>query len=234
MREPRSASISPPSMPCSPDLRRPSKKPDDPAAPAASGPPRRIHWSTISTGTRTPGSKSGAASCDRGQDLPAVLQGDPCPRCLARAVRPSACALARPAACRIDPARGRHHHWRASCCHQSRPQNHSVDGGVIATARRGCSPSPTASPQPRKIGLKEHGRLTLAKTMMDRKLEGRRTSSKLPELVELVMAKPLVSAGMVAKTLEITPQAARRIVSELGFEGDDGEGKVRAWGIFES
>lgn len=51
--------------------------------------------------------------------------------------------------------------------------------------------------------MKEHDRLTLAKTMMDRKLEGRRTSSRLPELVELVMAKPLVSAGMVAKTLEV-------------------------------
>lgn len=35
-----------------------------------------------------------------------------------------------------------------------------------------------------EIGLKEHDRLALAKTMMDRKLEGRRTSSKLPELVE--------------------------------------------------
>jgi hypothetical protein len=56
-----------------------------------------------------------------------------------------------------------------------------------------------------EIGIKEHDRLTLAKTMMDRKLEGRRTSSKLPELVELVMARPLVSAGMVAKTLDVTP-----------------------------
>ena len=43
-----------------------------------------------------------------------------------------------------------------------------------------------------EIGMKDHDRLTLARTMMDRKLEGRRTSSKLPELVELVMAKPLV------------------------------------------
>jgi hypothetical protein len=52
-----------------------------------------------------------------------------------------------------------------------------------------------------EIGLKEHDRLVLARTLFERKLEGRRTSSKLPELVELVMAKPLVSAGMVAKTL---------------------------------
>ncbi|OAP48910.1 RHE_PE00001 family protein [Sinorhizobium americanum] len=82
-----------------------------------------------------------------------------------------------------------------------------------------------------EIGLKEHDRLTLAKAMMDRKLEGRRTSSKLPELVELVMAKPLVSANMVAKTLEVTPQAARRIVSELGLREMTGRGRFRAWGV---
>ena len=82
-----------------------------------------------------------------------------------------------------------------------------------------------------EIGMKEHDRLTLAKTMMDRKLEGRRTSSKLPELVELVMAKPLVSAGMVAKALEVTPQAARRIVLELGLREMTGRGRFRAWGL---
>ncbi len=82
-----------------------------------------------------------------------------------------------------------------------------------------------------EIGMKEHDRVTLAKTMMDRKLEGRRTSSKLPELVELVMAKPLVSAGMVAKTLDVTPQAARRIVLELGVREMTGRGRFRAWGV---
>jgi DNA mismatch repair protein MutH len=82
-----------------------------------------------------------------------------------------------------------------------------------------------------EIGLKEHDRLTLAKTMMDRKLEGRRTSSKLPELAEFVMAKPLVSAKMVAETLEMTPQAARRIVLELGLREMTGRGRFRAWGV---
>ncbi|TAV64774.1 DUF1612 domain-containing protein [Rhizobium leguminosarum] len=82
-----------------------------------------------------------------------------------------------------------------------------------------------------EIGLKEHDRLTLAKAMFERKLEGRRASSKLPELVELVMAKPLVSAGMVAKTLCVTPQAARRIVMELGLREMTGRGRFRAWGI---
>jgi hypothetical protein len=82
-----------------------------------------------------------------------------------------------------------------------------------------------------EIGMKEHDRLALSRTLMERKLEGRRTSSKLPELVELVMARPLVSAGMVAKTLEVTPQAARRIVTELGLREMTGRGRFRAWGI---
>ncbi len=79
--------------------------------------------------------------------------------------------------------------------------------------------------------MKEHDRLVLAKTMMDRKLDGRRTSSKLPELVELVIGKPLVSAKIVANTLEVTPQAARRIVLELGLREMTGRGRFRAWGI---
>lgn len=92
----------------------------------------------------------------------------------------------------------------------------AIAHGLIATA---------------EIGLKEHDRLVLARQMMERKLAGRRTSSKLPELVELVMAKPLVSAGMVAKTLEVTPQGARRIVLELGLREMTGRGRFRAWGL---
>lgn len=82
-----------------------------------------------------------------------------------------------------------------------------------------------------ETGLKEHDRLVLARQMMMRKLEGRRTSSRLPELVEFVMARPLISAGMVAKTLEVTPQGARRIVQELGLREMTGRGRFRAWGI---
>ncbi|WP_296097939.1 RHE_PE00001 family protein [uncultured Agrobacterium sp.] len=82
-----------------------------------------------------------------------------------------------------------------------------------------------------ETGLKEHDRLVLARQMMMRKLEGRRTSSRLPELVELVMARPLISAGMVAKTLEVTPQGARRFVQELGLREMTGRGRFRAWGI---
>lgn len=79
--------------------------------------------------------------------------------------------------------------------------------------------------------MKEHDRLALVCALMEWKFDGRRTSSKLPELVELVMAKLLVSAGIVAKTLDVTPQAARRIVLELGLREMTGRGRFRAWGI---
>ncbi|MBY5868732.1 RHE_PE00001 family protein [Rhizobium leguminosarum] len=82
-----------------------------------------------------------------------------------------------------------------------------------------------------ELGLKEHDRLTLARQSMERRLIGRRQTSKLPELIDLVMARPLVSAGMVAKTIEVTPQAAVRIVGELGLREMTGRGRFRAWGV---
>ncbi|KSV80427.1 hypothetical protein N181_29320 [Sinorhizobium fredii USDA 205] len=82
-----------------------------------------------------------------------------------------------------------------------------------------------------EIGLKEHDRLALARQMMERKLAGRRTSSKLPELIDLVISRPLVSAGMIAKDLAVTPRAALRIVEELGLREMTGRGRFRAWGI---
>jgi hypothetical protein len=36
---------------------------------------------------------------------------------------------------------------------------------------------------------------------------------------------------MVAKTLEVTPQSARRIVQELGLREMTGRGRFRAWGV---
>ncbi|MFT2215502.1 RHE_PE00001 family protein [Rhizobium giardinii] len=82
-----------------------------------------------------------------------------------------------------------------------------------------------------QFGLKEHDRLTLARQLMERRLTDKRTSSKLPELIELVMTRPLVSAGMVAEALKITPRAALRIVEELGLREMTGRGRFRAWGV---
>jgi hypothetical protein len=131
------------------------------------------------------------------------------------------------------PAPGRHHHRRPSSRHQSWPKTILVDrrrhrdrdtrllaiaNGLLAAA---------------EIGSKEHDRLALARAMMERKLDGRRTSSRLPALVELVIAKPLVSK-MVAETLELTPQAARRIVLELGLREMTGRGSFRHGGFYKT
>ena len=82
-----------------------------------------------------------------------------------------------------------------------------------------------------EIGMEEHDRVSLALKMFERKLEGPRTSSKLPEFVESVIAKPVISAGNVAKTLDVTPQAARRIVLELSLREMRRRGGFRAWGV---
>ncbi|MBC2807031.1 DUF1612 and helix-turn-helix domain-containing protein [Rhizobium ruizarguesonis] len=81
------------------------------------------------------------------------------------------------------------------------------------------------------LGLKEHDRWTLARQAMERRLIGRRQTSKLPELIELVMSRPLVSASMIVKAIDITPQAAVRIVGELGLREMTGRGRFRAWGV---
>lgn len=80
-------------------------------------------------------------------------------------------------------------------------------------------------------GRAEGPRLALARQMMERKLAGRRTSSKLPALIDFVMARPLISAGIVTRTLNVTPQAARRTVGELDLCEITGRGRFRAWGV---
>lgn len=82
-----------------------------------------------------------------------------------------------------------------------------------------------------EAGLKEHDRLLLARQMMERRLAGRRQTSKLPELVEFVLSRPLVSTGMVAEALAITPRAALALVQELHLRELTGRGRFRAWGI---
>ncbi|MCC8976938.1 helix-turn-helix domain-containing protein, partial [Bradyrhizobium brasilense] len=60
---------------------------------------------------------------------------------------------------------------------------------------------------------------------------GRRSTSRLPALVDYVMSRPIVSAGMIADELGITPRAAQDLVSELGLRETTGRGRYRAWGV---
>jgi hypothetical protein len=80
-------------------------------------------------------------------------------------------------------------------------------------------------------GLKEHDRLVLAKTHMERRLKQRRASSKLPDLVALVLSRPLVSTGLIQDRLKVSKQGALNLVGELGLREMTGRGRFRAWGI---
>ncbi|WJH37923.1 RHE_PE00001 family protein (plasmid) [Aliirhizobium terrae] len=81
------------------------------------------------------------------------------------------------------------------------------------------------------IGLKEHDRLLLARQQLNHRLVGRRQSSKLPQLIDLVLSRPMVSSGMIAEALSVTPQGALKIASELNLRELTGRGRFRAWGI---
>jgi hypothetical protein len=80
-------------------------------------------------------------------------------------------------------------------------------------------------------GLKDHDRWLNQRTLLTRKLVGRRTTSRLPALLDYMLARPIASAGMIAAELKITPRAAQDLVAELGLREATGRGRYRAWGI---
>ena len=80
-------------------------------------------------------------------------------------------------------------------------------------------------------GIKDHDRWRLTREVLERKLSGRRKHSKLPTLIDLVLARPLVSAGMIAAELSVTPRAAQDLIAALGIREMTGRGRYRAWGV---
>ncbi|MCK1494419.1 DUF1612 and helix-turn-helix domain-containing protein [Bradyrhizobium sp. 180] len=82
-----------------------------------------------------------------------------------------------------------------------------------------------------ETGLKDHDRWLTARTLLARKLGGRRSTSRLPALLDYVLTRPVVSAGMIAGELKITPRAAQDLVAALGLREATGRGRYRAWGI---
>jgi hypothetical protein len=85
-----------------------------------------------------------------------------------------------------------------------------------------------------KLGMKEHDRWLLARRQLDRRLVGRRSNSSLPALADLVIARPILSAGLIARELKVTPRAAQDLVAELNLREMTGRGRYRAWGIMGS
>jgi hypothetical protein len=80
-------------------------------------------------------------------------------------------------------------------------------------------------------GMKEHDRWLLARRQLDRRLVGRRSNSSLPALADLVVARPILSAGLIARELKVTARAAQDLVAELDLREMTGRGRYRAWGI---
>ena len=80
-------------------------------------------------------------------------------------------------------------------------------------------------------GQKAHDRWLLARELLECKLAGGRKHSKLPALIDLVLARPLVSASLIAAELGITPRAAQDLVAELSLREVTGRGRYRAWAV---
>lgn len=81
------------------------------------------------------------------------------------------------------------------------------------------------------FGMKEVYRLSQARDQMERKLRGRRSSSSLPAVMDLVLTHPIVSAPMIAKAARVTTRGALNLIGELGVREMTGRGRYRAWGV---
>ncbi len=66
---------------------------------------------------------------------------------------------------------------------------------------------------------------------MGRRLRGRRGHSKLPQLVDLFLSRPLISSAMIEKELKVTTRGALNLIAELGLREITGRGRYRAWGV---
>ncbi|WP_275552341.1 RHE_PE00001 family protein [Microvirga brassicacearum] len=83
-------------------------------------------------------------------------------------------------------------------------------------------------------GQKDLERLILARETMDRVTRTCRSNSKLPELVELFLSRPLVTVALGAKLLKVTPKAVDLMLMQLGGALPrelTGRRRYRAWGI---
>jgi hypothetical protein len=84
------------------------------------------------------------------------------------------------------------------------------------------------------IANKDLDRLILARELMNRVTAKTRSNSKLPELVNLFLSRPLVTVPLGAKLLKVTPKAVDLMLAQLGGALPrelTGRTRYRAWGI---
>jgi hypothetical protein len=82
-----------------------------------------------------------------------------------------------------------------------------------------------------EAGMKDHDRWLLARQQLQRKIAGRRPDSRMPALVDYLLARPLASAKMIAAGIGVAPRTAQDMVAELGLRELTGRMRYRAWGI---
>jgi hypothetical protein len=86
-------------------------------------------------------------------------------------------------------------------------------------------------------GLKLHGRLAVSYGRMHDGTCPRSAKSKLAPLVDLIVARPAISAEGAAQSLGVTPHAARRLLGQLEAKGAiqefTGRGSFRLYGLPE-
>jgi hypothetical protein len=74
-------------------------------------------------------------------------------------------------------------------------------------------------------------RLELAAEVLKLRARDSRAHSRLPALIELALAEPLVTSALVAKRLEVSAQAAQTLIARAGpsLRETTGRGRYRAW-----
>ncbi|WP_262273609.1 RHE_PE00001 family protein [Microvirga yunnanensis] len=85
-----------------------------------------------------------------------------------------------------------------------------------------------------EIANKDLERLILARELMGRVTAKTRSNSKLPELVDLFLSRPLVTVPLGAKLLKVTQKAVDLMLHQLGGALPrklTGRTRYRAWGI---
>ena len=80
-------------------------------------------------------------------------------------------------------------------------------------------------------GLKDHDRWLLARASREGALKARRGRSHLPQALNLALARPLVTAELLARELKVSARAGQNLIAELGLREFTGRRRYRAWGI---
>lgn len=82
-------------------------------------------------------------------------------------------------------------------------------------------------------GIELLKRLELAGQVMSAKASGRRSNSKMGELIELSLELPVITTAIVAKRLSVSPQAALIMIREAGsmLRELSGRKRYQVWGV---